>query len=263
MEIWATIAVAAAFLQNLRSALQKALTARVGLIGATYARFVFAAPLAVLLVSVLIGPAGRTAPGPTPAFAVWALTGALAQIGATMLLLHLFSLRNFAVGNTFAKTETVQAALLGYLLLNDRIGPLPLAGILLSLTGIMLLSTRGLARGALNRTAGIGLASGAAFALSAVAYRAAALALEGPGGVLIRAAVTLAVVTLIQTVLMTLYLTLRVPGQVTAVLRAPGASPPRRALRACSLRSAGSRPSRWRPRPRSRPSGRSNWFSAR
>jgi drug/metabolite transporter (DMT)-like permease len=220
VQLWVALALGAAFLQNLRSALQKALVARVGLLGAAYARFVFAAPWAVALVLVLTGPGGVTAPRPTLAFAGWAATGALAQIAGTLLLLHLFSLRTFAVGNTFAKTETVQAALFGLVLLGDRIGPLPMAGILVSLTGVVVLSTRGFGAGVLDRTAGIGLAAGAAFALSGVCYRAAGLALDGEAGFLTRAAVTLACVTVLQTLAMTLWMRWRAPGGVGAVLRA-------------------------------------------
>jgi drug/metabolite transporter (DMT)-like permease len=207
MELWALLSIAAAFLQNLRSALQKALAARVGVRGAAYARVVFAAPWALLLVVVLFGPMGLAAPILTPAFAVWAAVGATAQIAGTLLLLHLFSLRNFAVGNTFAKTETVQAALLGLVVLGDRIGFWPFVGICVSLGGVVLLSaTRGLAGGLWNRGAGLGLLCGAAFALSGVAYRAAGLALDGPDGFVVRAALTLACVTLLQTVAMTVWL---------------------------------------------------------
>ena len=56
MELWVALALGSAFLQNLRSAWQKALTARLGLLGATYARFVFAAPLAVgLAIALTVG----------------------------------------------------------------------------------------------------------------------------------------------------------------------------------------------------------------
>ena len=167
METWVALAIGAAFLQNLRSALQKALTPRVGVMGATYARFLFAAPWAVALVIVLAAREGSL-PLPTASFATWATVGALTQISGTLLLLHLFSLRNFAVGSTFARTETVQAALFGFVLLGDRLGPLATAGVLVGLVGLVLLSaTRGLGGGALNRAAAIGLASGASFALSA------------------------------------------------------------------------------------------------
>jgi drug/metabolite transporter (DMT)-like permease len=217
--LWVLISLASAFLQNLRSALQKALTPRVGVLGATYARFVFAAPWAVLLVAVLAISAGTPLPRPNLAFAAWALAGAIAQIAATLLLLHVFSLRNFAVGNTFAKTETVQAVLLGLVLLGDRIALLPLLGILLSLAGVVLLSaTRGLGGGILNRSAALGIASGTAFALSGIAYRAAAQALP-EAGYLLRPAFTLACVTLAQTVLMTLYLAIREPETLGATLR--------------------------------------------
>ena len=47
MPAWVALAIGAAFLQNLRSALQKALTRGSGVLGATYARFLFAAPWAV------------------------------------------------------------------------------------------------------------------------------------------------------------------------------------------------------------------------
>ena len=72
--------------------------------------------------------AGERAAGADRGFAAWGLVGAVAQIGATLLLLHLFRLRNFAVGNTFAKTETVQAVLFGFLLLGDRVGAVAAAG---------------------------------------------------------------------------------------------------------------------------------------
>jgi drug/metabolite transporter (DMT)-like permease len=220
MELWVALSLGAAFLQNARTALQKALTPRVGVIGATYARFLFAAPWAVLLVAGLLLHDGVALPRPTAGFVGWALTGALAQIAGTLLLLHLFSLRNFAVGNTFARTETVQAALFGLVLLGDRVAPVALAGIVVSLVGLVLLSaTRGFGGGALNRAAAIGLASGASFAIAAVGYRGASLALPDAGSFLLRPACTLAFVTLVQTVLLTAWLGWQGGGGVGGVAR--------------------------------------------
>jgi drug/metabolite transporter (DMT)-like permease len=218
MELWVAFSLASAFLQNLRTALQRSLTLRAGVLGATYARFLYAVPWAVLLVAALVW-SGAPLPRPTTAFAAWGLVGALAQIAATLLLLQVFSLRNFAVGNTFAKTETVQSALLGLVLLGDTIAALPLAGILVSLLGIVLLSgQRGLTGGVFNRAARLGLASGAGFALSGIAYRAAGLALEAEG-LLIRPAFTLACVTLAQALLMGAWLRVSAPQSLAAVLR--------------------------------------------
>ena len=52
MELWIPITVAAAFLQNLRTALQKHLTGRLSTLGSAYARFGFGLPFAVLIVSL-------------------------------------------------------------------------------------------------------------------------------------------------------------------------------------------------------------------
>ncbi|WP_424926481.1 EamA family transporter [Amaricoccus tamworthensis] len=219
METWALLAVGAAFMQNVRSALQKTLTGRVSVLGAAYARFIFAAPWAVLLFIGFSLVRGLGVPDMSASFFLWMPLGGLCQISATLLLLHLFTLRNFAAGNTFMKTETVQAVLIGLVLLGDRVSPAAMTGIVVSLVGVLLLSrTSGLAGGIWSRATGVGLACGAIFALSGVAYRAAGLALEGDGGSFHHAAFTLACVTVLQTVVMTLYMRRRSPGEVGNVL---------------------------------------------
>ena len=193
MPVWVALAVGAAFLQNLRSALQKAVTAKLAVLGATYARFLFAVPWAVLAAVMLVSadPAGM--PGMGAGFVIWGILGAGAQVAAQVLLLRLFTLRNFAVGNAFARSETVQAALIGAVLIGDRLAALPAFGILVSLAGVLILTASGGLRGGFDRrAAGIGIASGTAFALAGVAYRAASLGLEGDAGFLARAALTLA-----------------------------------------------------------------------
>ncbi len=220
MEVWVLLAVGAAFMQNVRSALQKTLTGRVSVLGAAYARFVFAAPWAILLVAGISIVGGLALPGVTRAFVGWTAIGGLCQILATLLLLHLFTLRNFAAGNTFAKTETVQAVLIGLVLLGDRVSAAGMAGIMVSLVGVMLLSTqKGVPGGMFNRAAGIGIAAGALFALSGVAYRAAGMALAGGGPFLQRAAFALACVTVFQTLVMTVYMRRRAPGEIMRILR--------------------------------------------
>ena len=226
MELWIPITLAAAFFQNLRSALQKHLKGRLSNTGATFSRFAYAAPLALLYALALATLTGEPWPRPNPTFALYALVGGLAQITATALLLYSFSFRNFAVGTTYSKTETVQTAIFGILILGDPLGLGAALAILISLAGVMAISvasTRmsllGLLTSLTEKPALIGIASGACFGLSAISYRGASLAL-GSGGFLIRAAYTLACVTVFQTLVMALYMRLREPGQVTAVLRA-------------------------------------------
>ena len=226
MDAWIPITIAAAFFQNLRSALQKHLKGRLSTTGATFSRFAYAAPLALVYVAALAVLTGHDLPWPNPTFIVYAVVGGLAQITATALLLYSFSFRNFAVGTTYSKTETVQTAIFGIVILGDPLGLGAAAAIVISLIGVMAISvarTRmtllGLLTSLAEKPALIGIASGAFFGLSAISYRGAALSL-GEHGFLIRAAYTLACVTVFQTLVMAIYMRLREPGQVSAVLRA-------------------------------------------
>ena len=221
MELWIPITIAAAFLQNLRSVLQKRLKATLSTWGATSARFVFAAPLACLLLAVLLAGTGRSAPPLNLTFVTGAILGGLAQILATGLLIHLFSYKNFTVATAFTKTEPVQTALFGIVLLGDRLS-LPVAlAILVSLVGVILISIPAdpaARRRFLDRKALIGIASGGLFGLSAVAYRGASLSLI-EGDVFLRAATTLAFVTVFQALAVLAYLRLREPGEAGRLLR--------------------------------------------
>jgi drug/metabolite transporter (DMT)-like permease len=226
MELWIPITIGAAFMQNLRSALQKHIRSRLSTGGATYARFIYALPLAALYVAGLAALPDIALPHPGPAFLGFAVLGGTAQILATALLVYLFSLRNFAVGTAYSKTETVQTALFGLILLGDRLSVPAGLAILVCLTGVVALSAERsetsvfrLLGAFTERSALIGLASGGFFGVSAISYRAAALSLGGPG-FLMQAAFTLACVLSFQTVAMALYLAWREPGQLPAVLRA-------------------------------------------
>ena len=225
MELWIPITIGAAFAQNLRSALQKHLKERLGTSGATFVRFLYAAPLATLYVAALY-VSGQPLPEPGSAFFGFTVLGGVSQILATALLVSLFSYRNFAVGTTYSKTETLQTAVFGVVILGETVAPLAAAGILVSLGGVVAISlgtgavgVRGLVRGLGQRSALIGMASGACFGLAAVSYRAAALALGGEG-FLMQAGFTLACVTVFQTLVMGGYLLLREPGELSRTLRA-------------------------------------------
>ncbi len=222
LELWIPITLAAAFLQNLRMMLQKHLKSQLSTNGVTYARFIWALPLAVVFALVYGRLSGQALPQLHGYFALYALIGGVAQILATVALVALFSLRNFAVGISFSKTETVQTALVGLFLLGDQITLWAGLGILISLIGVIFVSVEPkkiAGQGLLGRAALLGLASGAFFGVASVAYRAASLSLES-GDFLMRAAVTLAVVTVMQTALMTIWMRWRQPGEMTRVIRA-------------------------------------------
>jgi len=226
IEAWIPITIAAAFLQNLRSAAQKKLQGPLGTTGASFVRFGFGFPLAILYVLVLHYGLGRAFPAMSIPFAVWAFIGGVAQIAATIVLVHMFTLRNFAVGTAYSKTEPVQAALFGLVILGERLTAGAVWAIIIGVVGVMLISVartplswRGLAAALLGRTALTGILSGALFGISAVAYRSAALSLGGDDRMM-QAAVTLAVVTTMQTVLMVAWMALRDVGEFGRVARA-------------------------------------------
>ena len=224
MELWIPITVAAAFSQNLRSALQRHLKGNLSISGATFVRFVYAAPLAGLYVWGL-SLSGLVLPTPNATFVAYAMAGGITQILAAASLVYLFSYHNFAIGATYSKTETIQTARFGVVILGETISAGAVIGILVSLVGVVVISVasggvtvRNLLEGLLQRTSLIGLASGALFGLSAVSYRAASLALNGEG-FLMQAAFTLACVTVFQTLVMSAYMRWREPGEITRSFR--------------------------------------------
>ncbi|MFU1479400.1 EamA family transporter [Roseovarius sp. C7] len=225
MELWIILSIAAAAFQTLRFMVQKRLSmGALSAGGATWARFVYAAPLALMLAAGYAALIGWRPNGMGALFWLFALCGGLAQILATWCVVALFARRNFAVGITFKKTEVIQTALVGFVVLGDRISGLALGAILLGLIGVLILSDgvatggRGFGRFA-NRSAALGLTSGALFAVSAVGYRGATLEI-GSEDALMRAATTLAMVTSAQTLGLGAWLGWREPGEVTRVWRA-------------------------------------------
>ncbi|MGP9788819.1 EamA family transporter [Roseinatronobacter sp. NSM] len=225
MEPWITLSIAAAAFQTLRFMLQKHLSmGALSAGGATLARFFYSAPFIVVLAFGYLNGSGAGVPGHAPMFWIYAVIGGLAQILATWCVVALFAARNFAVGITFKKTEVVQTAIVGFVILGDRITLLGTGAIVLGFVGVLLLSdTPGLG-GAWWRRLGsratlLGLASGAFFAISAIGYRGATLEIASADPVL-RAALALCVVTLLQAVGLSFWLMWREPGQVGRVIAA-------------------------------------------
>lgn len=224
MDLWIPISIGAAFFQNLRSALQKHLKPRLGTSGSTFSRFLFALPFAALYVWLLHAAFGHPLPGFNARFLAYAAAGGLTQIAATALLIHLFSLRNFAVGTACSKTEPALTAVFGLIVLGDAVSPAGAAAIFVSLIGVALISAArtqiallSVLRGLADRPALMGIASGAGFGISAVCYRAASLAL-GADGFLMPAAWTLAWVLAFQTLVMAAWLRWREPGRISATV---------------------------------------------
>lgn len=225
MELWIPITITAAFFQNLRSAVQRHLKGQLSDAGATYVRFFYALPFAVLYCWAWNTFADLPLPAPNGVFLVYCLLGGVSQILFTFLLMRLFSFQNFAVGTTYSKTEVVMVAVLGLVLLGDTLTLAAALAIVICFAGVVVLSiarTKLTALSLVTKLAEkptlIGLASGAFLGASVVFYRGATLAL-GAGDFRMRAAFALTVSVILQTVILGAYLYLREPGQITAVVR--------------------------------------------
>jgi drug/metabolite transporter (DMT)-like permease len=225
---WVPITLGAALAQTLRNAAQRHLTGDLGALGATLVRFLYGLPFAAVWLAVAwVGFAGA---GPWPAinaaFLIWTVVAALSQIAATALLLRNMEERNFAIGVAYSKSEIIQVAVFGLVLLGDRVSPIAVVSIVIASVAVILLSlpagSRSLAavaRAWASRSALLGLGSGAAFGMAAVGYRGAALALATPS-VVFAAAESLVWAQTFQTVLLGGYLAWRHINVIVEVVRA-------------------------------------------
>ncbi|HQD82992.1 MAG TPA: EamA family transporter [Quisquiliibacterium sp.] len=240
--LWAACTVGATAVQTLRNAMQRSLTERLGTIGATNVRFLYGLPFALLFLAVvraITGPAPVTLDG---AFPGWLLLGAIGQTMGTALMLAAMRERSFVVAIAYVKTEPVQIALFGLLFLGEALRGSALGAVIVATGGVLLMSlpARGGASGAgaagsggagagaapggptaaaSLRPALLGIASGAAFALSAVGFRGAVQAL-GDAPFYLRATVTLVWSLAVQTALVSGYMALRDRAKLVEVFRA-------------------------------------------
>ena len=190
--LWVPVTLIASAAQTGRNATQRRLTEKIGTAGATQVRFLYGFPFAILALALMGLATGETTPGPNGVFLSYALMGALTQILATALMLSAMRERAFSVVTAYTKTEPVQVALFGLLLLGDRLTPVTALAIGVATSGVVLMSVKpgtNLASSGL-RPAASGIAAGAFFALAAIGFRGAILSLE-EGSFLIRASTTL------------------------------------------------------------------------
>jgi drug/metabolite transporter (DMT)-like permease len=217
MELWIILTLIAVLIQSGRTVLQKNLVGRLSVWGATYARFIYGLPLAWALVLGFMWFTGHALPALTWGFIVFAVIGAIGQIFGNALFIHLIRASNFTVITTYIKTETVHGALFTYIVLGDKLSLAGFAGVVITFLGVLVLAA---GRGALTPGALLasftskdmlyGVGVGALYASASTSYRAAALSL-GIEDLVLAALYTLAWVTLIQVVLMGIWMWVKQP----------------------------------------------------
>lgn len=222
MSLWIPVTLAAAAFQTVRFMLQKSLsTGKLSAAGATFARFAYSAPLVVAGLLAYLMISERSLPALEATFWGFVVVGGTAQILATVCVVALFKQRNFAVGITFKKTEVIQTAVVGFVILGEGVSLWGFVAILIGLLAVLLLSRTPGGEGKwwehlTNRASMLGLGSGVLFAFSAVSYRGASLQL-GDLEPAFRAGITLAAVTSFQMIAMAAWLAWKDRAELRAV----------------------------------------------
>ncbi|MEI6114180.1 MAG: DMT family transporter [Burkholderiales bacterium] len=220
--LWIPASIFAAAAQAGRNAIQRSLTERLGTLGATQVRFLYGFPFALLIAALSLMATGASIPRMDGSFALFTLAGAMSQILATALMLAAMRQRAFVVVTAWTKTEPVQVAVFGMVVLGDRIPWLGMVAILIATVGVTIMARKPTATqgsGAGWQSVVMGLLAGACFAIAAVAYRGAILSL-GEGHFLVNATWTVTCGLLIQTVALGGWMIVFQPAIMLRVLQA-------------------------------------------
>jgi drug/metabolite transporter (DMT)-like permease len=169
----------------------------------------------------VLAATGLPIPELNAATIAWTVTGAVTQIGATALLLAVMQQSSFVVTTAYVKTEPVQVAIFGLIFLGDHISLGLGLAILIATAGVLIISwpRSNSAEMFSGKAAGLGLASGALFAIAAIGYRGGIRALDTPSFV-VAATTTLVLGLVLQVVVLTAYLALADRTTLAAILRA-------------------------------------------
>lgn len=176
--LWIFLTLAAAPLQVARNALQRGLVGEAGPWGATLVRFLFGLPFSITMFAVVSALTPLAQPQLSMRFGVAVIVGALAQMAATGCLLLAMRRSGFAVATVMQQSSLPLGAVVG-IALGDRLPAQAWVGVAVATVGLMILSwpKRADVKGGLAG-AGLGLASGLAFAFALNGYRQAGLALD-------------------------------------------------------------------------------------
>lgn len=224
MEPWIPITVTAALFQTWRTARQQKLRSLLSVNAAGFVRYLYALPMGCLLLAVTLWRNGVALPPPNALFVLNCAAGGLLQIVGTSLLIMAFGFRNFAVGTAYAKTEAAQGAVIAWIVLDEALRPLALAGIGVGVCGVLTLSLAGqglrgreMLAATVQPAALCGLGAGLCFTLTAIFVKEANRALGGDA-VILQALFVLLVTNLLQTLMQGAWIAWREPAQLRQAL---------------------------------------------
>lgn len=214
--LWIVLTLIAAPLQVARNAAQRGLVGDAGPWGATLVRFLFGLPFSILIFAAVAAFTPDAAPGLSWRFWTSVGFGAVSQVAATGFLLMAMHRSGFAVATVLQQSSLPLAAVMG-LALGDALSVQAWIGVAVATAGLAVVSwprrdqTHHAFVGGL-----LGLAAGAAFAVSFNGYRQAGLALD-PAHPIYSATAAVVIAQALQTVGLGLILALTRPQAIRAV----------------------------------------------
>lgn len=210
--LWIGFTLLGALMQAVRTAAQRDLNRSMSTLATTYVRSLFGVPWLALYVGAVIVATGERGVPLGGAYLFWTFLGAMAQVVATMLLIRMFTLRNFGVGTMLTKSDVIITAILGSLFFSERLSALGVLALLVILAGVVVMSLARTPRGALfgdrrewldglfSQATRVALGCAFSFSISYLALREATMA-AGDGSFLWRGAWTVLIAIAMQTVL--------------------------------------------------------------
>lgn len=219
MSSWIAFSIFAAFMQSVRTAGQKQLTTSLTPMSVTLVRYLYGLPFVLIYLLYLFRDSTvtqlHTAVG-NPRFLLFAVLAGVAQIIATVLLVKVFSFRNFAVGTSFAKTEAIQTAIFSMVFFSAVLSIKAWLAVLVGFVGIAIVSLPKSKEPWQFANVVLGTLSGTAFSFTSLWLREASLSLSMPA--IHSAAMTLFVMVCIQTGICLVYSAMKETGQLRLML---------------------------------------------
>ena len=199
--MWIPVTLAAATFQILRTSRQHDLRRYLRPTAAGYVRYLYGAPLGLVLAGCWFGIAARDVPAVPARFWLIVAVAGVTQIAGTVALLRSFQARDFAIGTVYAKTEVIQIAVISAVALGEPLRAGGWVAAAVCTLGVAWLAGHGDLRAVLRRAgdpaALLGVVAGGLFGAAAVGIRGASGSL-GEAPALDRAVLTLAALLSIQ-----------------------------------------------------------------
>ena len=225
MDLWIPITFLAASSQTIRTAIQRHMKGQLGDYGASAIRFIYAIPFASAWFMFVLFTGDTVLPKPNMAFLIWLIIGGITQILFTVLLIKLFTYKNFLVGIAFSKTEVLIAAILEAIVFSVVITAQFAVAILFGIIAVILLSVSinisslmEIQRNLISKSTFIGLTCGTTLAVSVISFRTAINNLAD-GDFLIRASATAAIAVILQAVSLAAYMYFCRSAELLAVVQ--------------------------------------------